>query len=500
MSNNNSLPSVKEVNQWSPDQVIAFLNSYNEEKKLFLRNEDIKKIKDNWIPGPTFLSLTLETLTQKDGFPDQLPRKSDLANFLKEKPPVKIPLAPIHFFQFNTSLGGITEEERNTYFILSTEADCTSLYSRLLGQLIYPPSYGNTEDSYHDLWDSIIKNTLELFGMHSASLPTLQFDRNTNKRTSTGRNRPDMVVLVKNVCPFRGEEKAREEGGDPSIELVDKIKDWTYGDAPYILAYYAIGVQITFVALYKPEKKRKLSICSERIAEFDLGRRILPIIVNLCPSRDSPEFQTIVRPNGTIIELGYAIKKKFTNEDRITHLKEIYGMLSLEHSSTHSVNLAPRGEQREPNDLRELLQALICTLTCLKGMHESKPKPIMHRDVRWPNIIRYHDEYQKFILIDFDYANYSPSDEPLEEFSETDHAPEMLTKKHDLKVDIWGVGNLINSCNVTGIPSELLNFSTNLCKGNPNKRPTASVALDQVEDMFRKWFPNDDWLERIGTA
>ncbi|RIB19230.1 hypothetical protein C2G38_2036206 [Gigaspora rosea] len=526
-------PTFKTTNETERKRISKMIELHNKcllehllkfKRKLFLRNEDIKKIKDNWVPGPAFLELTLEELLaspyelpggpanviakliktikgeEQDitveiikkliQSPDQLPHKSDLANFLKEKPPVKIPLAPIHFFQFNTSLGGITEEERNTYFILSTEADCTSLYSRLLGQLIYPPSYGNTEDSYYDLWDSIIKNTLELFGMHSASLPTLQFDRNTNKRTST----------------------------------VDKVKDWTYGDAPYILAYYAIGVQITFVALYKPEKKRKLNICSERIGELDLGRlsdririmnflrnicRILPIIVNRCPLRDSPEFQTIVRPNGTIIELGYAIKKKFANEDQITHLKEIYGMLSannvrfsdkLEHSSTHSVNLVPHGEQHEPNDLRELLQALICTLTCLKGMHEIKPKPIMHRDVRWPNIIRYHDEYQKFILIDFDYANYSPSNEPLEEFSESDHAPEMLTKGHDLKVDIWGVGNLISSCNVTGIPSELLNFSTNLCNRNPNKQPTASVALDQVKDMFRKWFPNDDWLERIETA
>ncbi|RIB23591.1 hypothetical protein C2G38_2032619 [Gigaspora rosea] len=443
--------------------------------------------------------ITAEIIKKLIQSPDQLPHKSDLKNFLNENSPVKIPLAPIHFSQFNTSLGGITEEERDTYFILSTEAECTSLYLRLIAPLIYPPSYGKTEDSYHCLWDCVIKNTIETFGMHNASLPTLEFDRNTS------RNRPDMVVLVKNVCPFCDEEKSRDEAGDPSSELIDKIQDWTYGDAPYILAYYAIGVQITFVALYKPEnKKRKLSICSERIAEFDLGRlsdririmnclrnicRILPIIVNLCPQRDSPEFQTMVRTNGTVIELGYAIKKKFAKKDRVTHLKEIYGILSannvgfsdkLEHSSTFSVNLVPRGEQCEPNDLKELLQALICTLTCLKGMHESKPTPIMHRDIRWPNIIRHYDEYQRFILIDFDYATYSPSDEPLYEFSESDHAPEMLTEGHNFKVDIWGVGNLIGSCNVIGIPSELSSFSTDLCVSNPNKRPSASVALDRT--------------------
>jgi len=64
-----------------------------------------------------------------------------LANFLNEKPPVKIPLAPNHFFQFNTiGLDGISKEERDTYFILNTEAECTLLYSRLLGQIVYPPS------------------------------------------------------------------------------------------------------------------------------------------------------------------------------------------------------------------------------------------------------------------------------------------------------------------------------------------------------------------------
>ncbi|CAG8836187.1 14304_t:CDS:2, partial [Racocetra persica] len=202
---------------------------------------------------------------------------------------------------------------------------------------------------------------------------------------------------------------------------------------------------------------------------------------NLCPPRDFLEFQTIIRPSGAIIELGYTVKKKFADEDRVTYLKEIYRANKvrfcdkLEHTSTYSVNLAPRGEQRVPNDLKELLQALICTLTCLKI-----------KDVRWPNIIHYYEEYQRFILINFDYTDFSFSDKPLEEFSESNHAPEMLNKKYDFKVNIWGVRNLIGSCNVTGIPSKLSSFSTDLCKSNPNKQPTASVALDRVKDMFRE--------------
>ena len=50
---------------------------------------------------------------------------------------------------------------------------------------------------------------------------------------------------------------------------------------------------------------------------------ILPIIVNLCPLRDLP------RSNGTVIELGYAVKKRFADEKRVIHLQEIYGLLCV---------------------------------------------------------------------------------------------------------------------------------------------------------------------------
>ena len=55
----------------------------------------------------------------------------------------------------------------------------------------------------------------------------------------------------------------------------------------------------------------------------------MPIIVNLCPQRDSPDFETKIRSNGTVIELGYAVTKKFTNEASVIHLKEIYGILQV---------------------------------------------------------------------------------------------------------------------------------------------------------------------------
>ena len=60
MSDNIPLPSVEEVNEWTPDKVNAFLGSHKE--KLSLRDQDIKIIEDNWIRGSAFLKLNVDKL------------------------------------------------------------------------------------------------------------------------------------------------------------------------------------------------------------------------------------------------------------------------------------------------------------------------------------------------------------------------------------------------------------------------------------------------------
>ncbi|CAG8527198.1 12326_t:CDS:2 [Ambispora gerdemannii] len=160
---------------------------------------------------------------------------------------MQIPLTPAHFSKINTGgLEGLSENKRS---MQSTTEECTELYLRLLSQIIYPPSYGTNEDSYHAFWDVIIKNSLEMFG------------KNILNKEFTGRNCPDMVTLVKNVCPFHG-EKSVDSTEDPSQELTKKFKGWTYGDSSYLFGYYATGKLVTFVTLSESvedgsSKKRK---------------------------------------------------------------------------------------------------------------------------------------------------------------------------------------------------------------------------------------------------
>ena len=62
---NTPLPSVEEVNKWKRNDVTKFLQDKKEE--LDLDNEDIDIFQKKKVAGRDFLSLTLETLTQKDG-------------------------------------------------------------------------------------------------------------------------------------------------------------------------------------------------------------------------------------------------------------------------------------------------------------------------------------------------------------------------------------------------------------------------------------------------
>ncbi|CAB5175604.1 unnamed protein product [Rhizophagus irregularis] len=247
------------------------------------------------------------------------------------------------------------------------------------GRLIFPSSVGKNEDSFHGFWDDIIKNTILTLG--------------------------------------KGKKKVEISTADVSKELTDKFKEWTYGDAPYLFAYYAIGQFVTFVLLTESESKNIRSF----IAYYS----------KFMPVRDTPNFFTLRRENGTIVELGYHVKKIFKKERSVVHLKEIYAILSqnnvrftnkLEYSSSHSVHLEPRRLQRKSKDLNELLKALICILTYFK--------------------------------VEF------------------------------WKVDIWGVGYLIDSCDIEGKPKQLKEFASKWQDKKPKNRPTASDALEDIIKIF----------------
>jgi hypothetical protein len=63
------------------------------------------------------------------------------------------------------------------------------------------PDPSGTEDSFHAFWD---RNILEIL---VTCLGKPRWIRNSNKGTNTGSSRPDLGLLLRSACVFRGEEK-----------------------------------------------------------------------------------------------------------------------------------------------------------------------------------------------------------------------------------------------------------------------------------------------------
>ncbi|KAK2465690.1 hypothetical protein APHAL10511_002234 [Amanita phalloides] len=108
-----------------------------------------------------------------------------------------------------------------------------------------PVNPSGTEISLVSFWDRNIRDILErCIGVASI--------RDSNQGTETGKLQPDFGLLLSNVCVFRGEEKRIDFGGaHPRDELKHKTR-WVYDPAPYILGYYAIGMEVVLVVIVQP--------------------------------------------------------------------------------------------------------------------------------------------------------------------------------------------------------------------------------------------------------
>ncbi len=114
-----------------------------------------------------------------------MPDKYNLKQFLIDPPNIKIPLASLLFNSIPT-VGpfSICKAERDQYFSLDNFKSCTSFFVNLICGIISLHKTGDAEDSYHSFWDDVIKKSFEEFGVN---LKSMEFDRNTNNNTCSGK-------------------------------------------------------------------------------------------------------------------------------------------------------------------------------------------------------------------------------------------------------------------------------------------------------------------------
>ncbi|KAI6045161.1 hypothetical protein EDC04DRAFT_2929361 [Pisolithus marmoratus] len=348
-----------------------------------------------------------------------------------------------------------------------------------------------TEYSFISFWDYNISRILQMV------VPNGHATRNNNQFTSILLYRPDFAFLLKQVCPFRGEEKGPDVVNDPREELIEKCI-WIYDPAPYMLGYYCVGTEMTLAAITAPQAPGQKPGCHD-IINVDLKLRedrianvrhlinlspLLPLLANLVPPHVY-DFLEVKRPTSRITLNPMQVIKSYQCENAdqmVNHLKEIYSILKrnfipntdkLVHAHETIVVLEPRGISREPSNERELRECLVCILHTLVDLHQI---PLYHCDIQWSNVVRKIDDESKWLLINWENATTPPTKAQMT-FTEEDHSPAIFQDGYGEEVGIWAVGYLIQTCATPDISVQLWKLGEHVCEGSAKLRAKDVLML-----------------------
>ncbi|KAG7383149.1 hypothetical protein PHYPSEUDO_003980 [Phytophthora pseudosyringae] len=233
--------------------------------------------------------------------PHQLPRLGELADFIENELPEKITLHQEIYDTWITKMTSPSPELMAKLFKIDNLKQCVNFLFRLGSRIVYA---GDTETSFISFWDDLIRNVLN-FVLHNIG----KSDRNSSRSASTGSNRPDYLFIVDSVCVFRGEEKAPgEQIGTPRRELFENLI-WSYGDAPYLFGYAAVGYEARLYAITRAHD----DVDAIELGVYDVkhleGRfllllailnvaRLLQSVASLCPESARDEYKKLFRDLG----------------------------------------------------------------------------------------------------------------------------------------------------------------------------------------------------------
>ncbi|KUF77493.1 Crinkler (CRN) family protein [Phytophthora nicotianae] len=209
--------------------------------------------------------------------PHQLPRLGELADFIDNELPGKITLHQEIYNTWITKMTSQSPELMAKLFKIDNLKQCVNFLFRIGSRIVYATDPGDTKKSFISFWDDLIRNVLN-FVLHDIGKSV----RNSSRSASTGSNRPDYLFIVDSVCVFCGEEKAPgEQLETPRRELVEKLV-WSYGDAPYLFGYAAVGYEARLYVITRVHD----DVDAMELGVFDLkhleGRfRLLLAILNV---------------------------------------------------------------------------------------------------------------------------------------------------------------------------------------------------------------------------
>lgn len=399
---------------------------------------------------------------------------------------------------------------KELFFTTSSEPlDCRAIMYDIASPIIrLNPSLtfasSATRDSLIPLWDDCINRVVSRF----CSLEMAITRKPTANSTELLQDQwPNVTGFVRNYCLWRGEEtdQLKEGQPDPSSTIVEKLL-WTYLDLPYILGYYAVGPVITFCALSRSQSQDRitrtdlytldLSSPTERLKAIVPCYRIgalLPLLADRCFHINESgnykvfaysDFERVDSGNGNVIEMTpNTCTRIFQSKRKWAAVKEVYEI--LDHRIPHaefifkscekelSLAFKPRGCRMKPANWEQLVEALKYVTKALVALHDLS---FMHRDLGWDKVMRRSERENEWFVCGFEEAVGAPQLYPyvVAGGARGRQAPEMARGLHTVKVDVWGVGYLIKTSGLTGLPKMLRELQNRCMEQNPEQRPTAA--------------------------
>jgi hypothetical protein len=340
---------------------------------------------------------------------------------------------------------------------------------------------------------------------------SLEINQNIVDRSgATSENlRPDLCVWMDGALLFKGEMKCSDSDFEQAkAELTSKMNGWSamsLRGLPFLPCFAVAGKWMQFFAICPPSCNDALPITSavstrlnmtNHIHRMSIMRiscnmmRVFPHLRKRMPTTVPQLYARRKRRTGYIQIMGnYVVKVCIPAPDTIydTLAKapctiKVMSRVVLSNGLS-KLRIEPLCAEVLPADLIEVKSCVRNLLMALAMLHQDG---VIHRDIRWPNILKGPDG--SWVLADFELANEASAAFPTNSINPKYLPPEVISGGGYLAMgDMYRVGMLIPEwakARKILLPTDVQAWSDRLTTVDPAARPTAMALLSELGTWF----------------